>query len=249
MKTVIAVPMRDLPSAKSRLAQELGAVQTKRVAFDLFDLGQRFFSTEFPEIDRVVVTPCRQITRVALGYGSEVVREPDTARRNRDGETGLDAAAMLALNRARKGGYEWLVILPGDLPHLLKHEFRELLAQRNERRATIVPSHDGGTNALLLPVRDIPHEWTFAYGLGSAERHAGLLEQAGIGVKRLELPALSQDVDTTDDYMLIASWWAANGERIPLLNAASAAAAFARMKSRADAHIKRGVLRVGARHA
>jgi 2-phospho-L-lactate guanylyltransferase len=212
MKTLVAVPMKPLSAAKSRLSTGLDSAQRERVVLDLFIRGQKFLCKEFPELTRVVVTKCPFVTGAALRHRTVALPETDsfevvseaTAQR---GQAGLNRAAMVALNQARIAGFDWLLILPGDLPHLLVKEFRELLSMREPGRATVVASRDGGTNALLLPVTALSPNWSFDYGEASAERHVALLEKEGIVVTRLDLPALAQDVDTVDDYARLRSWW------------------------------------------
>lgn len=203
MKTLAAVPMKDLWAAKSRLAPRLDSLQRKRVALELFARGQLFLSRDFPLLDRLVVTPCPLVSAVAREYGAAVITEPVASRTSliagQPTQAGLNAAASLALNYARSTGCEWLLLLPGDLPYLLASEFEELLSMRRSGRATVVPSKDGGTNALLLPVPELPPNWSFAYGTRSAPRHAGLLEAAGLSVTTLCLCALAHDVDTVED--------------------------------------------------
>lgn len=212
MKTLVAVPMKDLWSAKSRLAPRLDSMQRKRFALDLFNIGQRFLSQEFPELERLVVTPCPLVTRLALEYRTAVLPETSSSGQpnpvdTQRGQAGLNRATLLALTQARVTGCDWLLILPGDLPHLLVQEFQQLLSLRETQRATVVASRDGGTNALLLPVSGLSREWSFHYGDASAERHAALLEQEGLSVMRLSLPALAHDVDTVEDYAQLSSWW------------------------------------------
>ncbi|WP_144141081.1 hypothetical protein [Paraburkholderia sp. BCC1884] len=217
MRTLVAVPMKDLRSAKSRLVPQLDSMQRKRVALCLFSRGQEFLSREFPELERLVVTPCPLVTRLALEYRVAVLQETNLSDQpnpiaTQRGQAGLNHAALLALTRARTTGCDWLLMLPGDLPHLFAQEFQQLLSLREPRRATVVASRDGGTNALLLPVSAMPREWTFDYGDASAERHATLLEQECLSVTRLNLPALAHDVDTVEDYAQLASWWQGAGE-------------------------------------
>jgi 2-phospho-L-lactate guanylyltransferase len=212
VKTLVAVPMKSLRSAKSRLSAGLDSAQRERVVLDLFIRGQKFLSREFPELARVVVTTCPLVIRAALKNRTFALPETAsvevvghaTAQR---GQAGLNRAAMVALNQARIAGFDWLLILPGDLPHLLVKEFQQLLSMREPGRATVVASRDGGTNALLLPVTALSPAWRFDYGAASAARHAALLEKEGILVTRLDLPALAWDVDTVDDYARLRSWW------------------------------------------
>jgi 2-phospho-L-lactate guanylyltransferase len=212
MKTIVAVPMKSLSRAKSRLAARLDSDQRSRVALDLFIRGQRFLMREFPELDRVVVTPSMDVARVACRYNATVLAEKDGGS-SRDRESGLNRAAARALEYARQAAYDWLIIQPGDIPHLVVREFEQLLSKREGRRATIVASRDGGTNALLIPVNAIPAGWSFGFGVSSARQHQQTLSDSGLAVTQLQLRALSFDVDTVDDYVQFMTWW--NGDDAP----------------------------------
>ncbi|MDR5761397.1 2-phospho-L-lactate guanylyltransferase [Caballeronia sp. LZ035] len=210
MKTLVAVPMKRLSAAKSRLSTGLDCAQRERIALRLFIRGQQFLSTEFPELVRIVVTNCPFVAEAASEtrtFTLSDVPAPAVAQR---GQAGLNNAAMIALNHARQTGFDWLLLLPGDLACLRADEFRQLLATRAPGCATVVASRDGGTNALLLPVGGLSSSWSFNYGGKSAERHAALLKNEGLRVTCLALPGLAFDVDTLDDYARLRSQWEDN---------------------------------------
>ena len=89
------------------------------------------------------------------------------------------------------------MIVPADLPSIVRDEVRALLASRGSAVVTIVPSRDGGgTNAMLLAA-DSPA--IFAFGPDSVTRHRARAEAAGLSVQILNFPLLAFDVDTPQD--------------------------------------------------
>ena len=74
---------------------------------------------------------------------------------------------------------------------------RELVAQAPEApSATLVRPGDGGTNAMLLRP---PGRFPLAYGRGSGDRHEEAAREAGLAVRRADVPALALDLDTPAD--------------------------------------------------
>jgi 2-phospho-L-lactate guanylyltransferase len=63
----------------------------------------------------------------------------------------------------------------------------------------IAPSHDGGTNALLLRP---PHAIGFAFGEGSFARHCAMAAAAGLPCHVYESATLALDVDHPEDLAL-----------------------------------------------
>lgn len=200
MKTLVAVPMNELALAKSRLAGLLDGTQRQQFALELFIHGQRFLKHAFPGLERLVVTPCPVVTSWAQGLGARVAHDRLAGNGACARGEGLNSAAACALDHARRQGHDALLLLPGDLPELDASEFDRLWTIGVDGSAVVVPAHDGGTNALLLPVASLPPDWVFWYGPDSAARHKAALVRAGVPVQTLALPSLSRDVDTPEDY-------------------------------------------------
>jgi 2-phospho-L-lactate guanylyltransferase (CobY/MobA/RfbA family) len=81
-----------------------------------------------------------------------------------------------------------VAIVNADVPCVTPYELHELV----EAAPALVAARDGTTNALALADA---HEFRPLYGPNSAAR---------FGLKRLDLPGLSEDVDTWDDLMRLA---------------------------------------------
>jgi 2-phospho-L-lactate guanylyltransferase len=66
----------------------------------------------------------------------------------------------------------------------------------------IAPSHDGGTNALLLVPPDVID---FAFGPDSFREHHRQAIQAGVSIQIIESPTLAFDIDRPGDLRLLES--------------------------------------------
>lgn len=208
MKTLVAIPMKDLRLAKSRLSPVLDASQRKRLVLDLFDRTLQFFRSAFPQFDLTVVTASEQLATRAQAAGAQVLREKDAA--------GLNAAASSAVQWAIAHDYQRLMIIPADIPVLLREEVEWMLAQSEKYQVAIAEARDGGTNMLLMsPPVDIP----FQYGLGSARLHETVARANGLSEKCCYLPFLGHDLDTPDDCLVLSQknlWRQKEDVRFPL---------------------------------
>jgi 2-phospho-L-lactate/phosphoenolpyruvate guanylyltransferase len=131
-----------------------------------------------------VVTPDPDAAAAAVDAGAEAVSDP--------GE-GQGAAVQAGLAGVEPGG---ILVVNADVPCVVPHDLRALLAATPAGCVALVEAGDGTTNALSLPSAE-----AFAplYGTGSAERfraHAGRL---GLEAFSVTLPNLADDVDTMAD--------------------------------------------------
>lgn len=95
------------------------------------------------------------------------------------------------ITKARSLIRDDVLILPCDLPFVERKDVEGLLSGR----ITVVPSQNGGTNALFLP-RDIDFETQF--GESSFEKHIALLEKESIAYEIYESDHF-RDIDTEED--------------------------------------------------
>ena len=98
---------------------------------------------------------------------------------------GGQGAAVAALLATLEGP---VAVVNSDVPCVTPFELQELI----DSTPALVAARDGTTNALALA--DAAH-FRPLYGPGSAER---------FGLKQLDLPGLSEDVDTLEDLMRLA---------------------------------------------
>lgn len=131
-----------------------------------------------------VVTPDDEGAVAAVEAGAEAVADPGG---------GQGAAVRAGLEGVEPGG---ILIVNADVPCVVPHDLRSLLAATPAGCLALVEALDGTTNALSLPSVE-----TFAplYGPSSSDRfraHAGSL---GLEAVSVALPNLADDVDTMDD--------------------------------------------------
>lgn len=190
MHAIVAV--KDLRSAKSRLAAELDVdARADLVLAMLHDTLTTV--TGVPAIDGVtVVTPDPTVAALAYAAGVNVYADPDSSRSTENSlNSALDAAATHI--RTEHGTVD-LVVIQADLPSLQPDELLEALdAARAGGRSIVVDHHGTGTAALFSCDPDLPLDPRF--GPESARGHTDS------GARRLtgEWPGLRTDVDTATD--------------------------------------------------
>jgi len=189
-RTSVAIPVRALEGAKSRL----GAVLDAEERHDLVEAMLRHTiaaALDTPGVlEVIVVSPDPEALAVAGEAGASPL--PQRSR-------GLNPALQEA--RAAASG-ERLLVLPGDLPTITPADIAAVLAAGDAAGSpsvVLVPDrHRRGTNALLL---DPPEAIDPAFGGDSRAGHAWLAESADI--RFTELPGvLELDLDTPDDLLL-----------------------------------------------
>jgi 2-phospho-L-lactate/phosphoenolpyruvate guanylyltransferase len=114
---------------------------------------------------------------------------------------GLNDALAQAGAIVQAAGADAILTLPSDLPLLTHADLEGLyaLAQKGEG-VVVAPSHDGGTNALLLRP---PDAIDYVFGLGSAARHLALAAAAGLPRHIYRSATLALDVDHPEDLLLV----------------------------------------------
>lgn len=188
-RTIVAMPMKALRRAKTRLESVLDRQRRQVLALALFHESQRFFATCYPELDRVVVTPSAAIARRAQALGASALLEPR--------ESGLNLAVERAAEWAATHRYDRILVVPCDIINWRREELAHVLDQADRHQVVVVRSADGGTNGLCLP---IPGSFEFQFGRGSADRHLVEAQRYGLSAVSLHLAALSRDLDTPLDY-------------------------------------------------
>jgi 2-phospho-L-lactate guanylyltransferase len=176
------------------------AAERERMSLALFERAQRFFRVQFPEFERLVVTPSSSIAALAKADGAAVLVE--------EGAPGLNSAARSSFDWARKAGFGRLLVVPADIPVWLRAEVDELLEEGARSPVVIARAHDGGTNALLIDLH-LADRFDFRYGTDSASRHSESANAAGLGARTRTWPFLSHDIDTVADCLILSQKLAA----------------------------------------
>ena len=131
-----------------------------------------------------VVTPDEAGADAARDAGAEAVADP--------GE-GQGAAVQAALEGIELGA---ILVVNADVPCVVPHDLRSLLAATPAGCLALVEALDGTTNALSLPA---PDAFAPLYGPASADRFRAHAELLGLEAVSVALPNLADDVDTMDD--------------------------------------------------
>jgi 2-phospho-L-lactate/phosphoenolpyruvate guanylyltransferase len=136
-------------------------------------------------VDRIrVVTPDDEAAAVALDAGAEVVSDPGG---------GQGTAVQAALEGVEPGG---VLVVNADVPCLVPHDLRSLLAATPAGGLALVEALDGTTNALSLPSAE---SFASLYGPDSADRFRAHAASLGLEAVCVALPNLADDVDTMED--------------------------------------------------
>jgi 2-phospho-L-lactate guanylyltransferase len=115
----------------------------------------------------------------------------------------LNAALEQACRQAAVLGGNAALILPADLPRLRMTDLHDLVATFDDsKRVVIVPSGDGGTNALLLP---LPAPFAFAFGPDSYCVHCVRATDAGCAIQSVLTATLRFDLDSPRDWDMLTA--------------------------------------------
>jgi len=187
MNLAIAILMKDLSNAKTRLEPVLGSDMRKFLARCLFEHSLQFFRQCYVDKKLAVVTPSPSIADMARQHDATALHQE---------EGGINEAAQIAARWALSLGSEYLLIIHADIAVLQIAEIDQMMETARKAAVVIAASHDGGSNALLLSPPDViaPH-----FGHHSARAHVAAAQAAHVPYKLLHLPYLSHDIDRPQD--------------------------------------------------
>jgi 2-phospho-L-lactate guanylyltransferase len=186
---IVAVPVKSLSRAKTRLRPQLTALErgalTLAMLEDVLDAAQAV-----PGWETWVVSPDEVALEIAARRGARPVAEDKPPLAN---------AIRQAEALAREAEATALAIVPADLPLVTA----ETLGQALQTLGAVVlaPSADGGGTSLLVrrPPRAIPAR----FGPDSFRRHLELAKVRGLPVSVIKRRELSFDVDRPDDILTL----------------------------------------------
>lgn len=184
MATTVLIPVNRLDRAKGRLAALLEPEE--RAELVRRSLAAVLAAVEEAGMEAMVLTSDEAVA-AQMPAGVRALGEDSDLR-------GLSAQLERASGLL---AVEELLILHADLPLVTAEALRQLVAQAPPApSATLVRPGDGGTNAMLLRP---PGRFPLAYGRGSGDLHESAAREAGLAVRRADVPALALDLDTPSD--------------------------------------------------
>jgi 2-phospho-L-lactate guanylyltransferase len=191
---VILVPVKNLSSAKQRLAPLLDQPARTRLAQAMLEdvlaaLNQWQVSRKASESKAALVTSDPFALKLARKYGFEVIPDPDNP-----GETGaIEMATHVCVER----GVEWTLVIPADIPLIQAWELDEILKHAPDEGSVLVPAGDGrGTNAAFRRPANL---FPLRFGNDSFKPHHAAAQATGQPCLVLKLPGVAVDVDNPAD--------------------------------------------------
>ena len=131
-----------------------------------------------------VVTPDDEGAAAAAEAGADVVSDPGG---------GQGPAVQAGLEGVEPGD---ILVVNADVPCVVPHDLRSLLAATPAGCFGLVEALDGTTNALNIPSAEV---FAPLYGPSSADRFRAHAESLGLEAVSVVLPNLAEDVDTMED--------------------------------------------------
>ncbi len=187
------VPVKTLPSSKSRLLPWLGRPSVEQLTIAMLsDVLETLQCVR--ALDRIAVaTPDLRLAEVAREAGAEVLCTS---------VTGLNPAVEAACALLAPTADDAALVVLGDVAGVQAADIEALLDAGARGGVALAPSSDGGTSALLRGPRDIIPA---AFGPDSARAHRDLAAVAGVPFEELALPSLAIDIDERIDLEKFAS--------------------------------------------
>jgi 2-phospho-L-lactate guanylyltransferase len=182
---VIAVPIKSLSRAKSRLTPLLSPLE--RAALTLAMLEDVLDATlAMPSWETWVISPDEAVLEIAARRKAEPLTEEKPT---------LASAVRQVEEEAKERGADSLAVLLGDTPLVSAEALQE--AVRTLGSVVLArSSHGGGTNLLL---RRPPRAIAARFGPSSFDRHMQGAAARGIPTAVVERPELAFDLDVPED--------------------------------------------------
>jgi 2-phospho-L-lactate guanylyltransferase len=186
---VILVPVKNLSSAKQRLAAVLDQpARTELAQAMLHDVVAAITSWARRPACALVTSDSFALD-LARQYALEVIPDPTNP-----GETGaIEMATQICVAR----GIESTLVVPVDIPLITANELEHIFAQAPDEGSVLVPAADGrGTNAAFRRPANL---FPLRFGNDSFKPHLAAAQATGKPCKVLQLPGIAVDVDNPED--------------------------------------------------
>ncbi len=189
--SAVIIPIKSFDGAKERLASTLDATERHKLAVYT---ASRVVAAAAP-FSVFIVCDDDEVAHFAHQHGAVVVPQH---------VPGLNNAARLGLDAARKAGYVWGIIAHSDLP--LATHFDHLVDQSMPKTRIGLASDQfkDGTNVLVIATDS---EFEFHYGPGSFRAHCDEATRRGYELQIIDDRALAVDIDTPADLVHLPADW------------------------------------------
>ncbi len=197
---VVLVPVKNLSSAKQRLAAVLDQPSRTALAQAMLEdvlATLHNWKTQGWKLRSLVaiVTSDPYAVQLANTYGFEIIPDPDNP-----GETGaIEMATRVCVER----GAGSTLVIPADIPLIQAWELEEMLKRAPAEGSVLVPAADGrGTNAAFRRPANL---FPLRFGNDSFKPHHAAAQATGKPCVVLHLPGIAVDVDNPSDLQHLLS--------------------------------------------
>ena len=180
------LPVKRLDQAKQRLLPHVTDSERLTIARALFE-DALDLCTSFPALEWWVVSDDEEVRSISLQRGFSVAPDPGN---------GLNGALESGIATVIEAGAESVTIIPSDVPLAWAGDLQDIVDTGATSSMVVVPSRDGGTNALYLSPPDVIKP---SFGEFSFKAHLSDAENLGLRCSMLALQRLELDIDTIDD--------------------------------------------------
>jgi 2-phospho-L-lactate guanylyltransferase len=184
------LPVKDLGSAKQRLAPVLSATERRELFAAMLEDVLSALAASAGLAGILIVTRDARAQDRAGRHGARVLVE--------DANRGHTAASSLGARTLAREGVAGMMQVPADIPLLTPDDVAALLRAHGEAPAvTLAPARDGrGTNAVLCTPPDL---LPLCFGDDSFLPHVQRARDLGIEPQIVRRRGLALDIDTADD--------------------------------------------------
>jgi 2-phospho-L-lactate guanylyltransferase len=193
LETVLLIPVKDLATAKQRLARVLTQPQRSQLAEAMLRDVMTAAAGVRNRLAVALVTGDAGAMQLAREFGFGIIED----RRN-ESET---AAIEIATAECEQRGYDTTVVIPGDIPLITSDELHCVLDTAPAAGAVFVPAYDRrGSNCILRrPASLIP----LRFGNDSFLPHCEAMRKTGKELVILEMPGMGLDIDNPHELELL----------------------------------------------
>lgn len=183
---MILVPVKNLSSAKQRLAAVLDQTARTKIAQTMLHDVVAVLASRRNSPPCALVTSDPFAVILAQQYGLDLI--PDATN---PGETGaIEMATEICVAR----GIESTLVIPADIPLVEAREIDQILEQAPVEGSVLVPAADGrGTNAVFRRPANL---FPLRFGNDSFKPHLAAAQATGTTCRVLKFPGIALDVDT-----------------------------------------------------